>query len=401
MLNRIFRILRMLLHARLKWQRPTDCDIVVYDATGLETLAPLLQPWRIEVLFMRGEEVNLPMFLKSVFAGRKHRTAYAVRFIRAARPKLVVTLMDNNLGFYEISAACPSATTMFVQNGYRGYYIDAFEHLNELRSKESLRVDYMMTFGNRIGAEYAMHIAGRPIAMGSLKNNMITNRRKTEPQVIAYVSQYRPEKIFEIKGRKRSFAEFIGDLDRYILPFLRDYAARTGKRLLIVLGRSRSDEYTAALKAYYDTILETAGDYSECWETTSSYKALDGAGVVVAIDSTLGYESAARGNRTAFFCIRGHFLDLEDRRFGWPAITADEGPFWANLPDRDAFERVLDHLFSIDDDEWQTELKKHRFSDHMVYDPGNSILKSTIAAIMNEREDDIPPAAPVGIEGPL
>ena len=78
------------------------------------------------MLHIRGEEVNLPMFLMAVFAVRKQRTAYAAHFIRAARPKLVVTLMDNNMDFYAVSAACPSVKTMFVQNGYRGYYIDAF-----------------------------------------------------------------------------------------------------------------------------------------------------------------------------------------------------------------------------------------------------------------------------------
>ena len=396
MLKRVARIFRMLRHARIKWRRPADCDIVLYDATGLEILAPLLRPWRVQILHMRGEEINLPIYLAAQFAGGKRRTAYATRFVRAARPKLVVTLMDNNLDFYEVSPNCPGVTTMFIQNGYRSYYIDAFEHLDNRLSNVLLRVDYMMTFGHRIGAEYAKHIAGRAITMGSLKNNMIARSRQSDPDVITFIAQYRHEKGFHLKGRTLSVAAFIGDTDRIILPFLRDYAARNGKRLLIVTG---SDEDMAARKAYYDAILGTAGDYPEWHDYASSYEAADGAGVTVAVDSSLGYESAARGNRTAFFCIRGHFLDLEDRRFGWPAQTADEGPFWANRPDHDAFERILDRLFAMTDDEWQTTLLQHGFSDHMAYDPGNSILPDTIGAIMTGREENIPPATSAGTEG--
>ena len=130
MLKSILRVLCMLLRARLRWLRPAESDIVVYDATGVDVLSHLLKPWRVRVLHIRGEEINVPIFLGSLFAGQRHRIAYAARFIRAVKPKMLITLMDNNLDFYEISATCPNVSTMFIQNGTRGYYIDAFEHLD-------------------------------------------------------------------------------------------------------------------------------------------------------------------------------------------------------------------------------------------------------------------------------
>ena len=44
----------------------------------------------------------------------------------------------------------------------------------------------------------------------------------------------------------------------------------------------------------------------------SSYETIDNSRVVVSIDSTLGLESLARGNRTAIFPYRGYFLGWDD-----------------------------------------------------------------------------------------
>ena len=119
-------------------------------------------------------------------------------------------------------------------------------------------------------------------------------------------------------------------------------------------------------------------EFYESHNYTSSYKAIDESEVTVGIDSTLAYESPVRGNKTALFPIRTHWLQLKSWTFGWPGDFPPEGPFWTNNPDVEKFERVLDTLFSIDEGEWLQMLESVGYDKIMTYDPGNSILLSVL-----------------------
>ena len=50
---------------------------------------------------------------------------------------------------------------------------------------------------------------------------------------------------------------------------------------------------------------------------------------IVTIDSTLGYECLARGQRVCFFSNRSKYLNIKDYfRFGWPLNLPEEGKCW-------------------------------------------------------------------------
>ena len=120
----------------------------------------------------------------------------------------------------------------------------------------------------------------------------------------------------------------------------------------------------------------------------TSYQAVDSAEVVVSIDSTLGYESIARGRKTAIFPIRGTLLEISGRDYGWPGDFPDEGPFWTNKPDPDIFIRILDYLFKVSDEQWKKDVDSTNFSSQMEYDSGNTIFKSIL-----EKELGPPPSS--------
>ena len=110
--------------------------------------------------------------------------------------------------------------------------------------------------------------------------------------------------------------------------------------------------------------------------------------VVVAVDSTLAYESIGRGKKTAIFSIRGTLLELFGRDYGWPGDFPDEGPFWTNKPDPDIFIRILDYLFEVSYNQWKKDVESTNFSSLMEYDPGNTIFKSIL-----EKELGPPPSS--------
>ena len=353
MLKRIKKgwgFLRFFLLARKKiWSRPKQSKILIFDASGQEVLMTYLAPWNPEVLHLSGEQINVRVLLASIFRCGRRFDAYVDAYIELVRPNLIVTFIDNNPNFYALSIRHPNIKTLFIQNGYRANFGKIFENPDVLRSDQNrFQVDYMMTFGNRIGAEYSKHISGAVKPMGSLKNNLFRNSQTKKPGTIAFISQYRDTPGFILDGLFCSRHAFFEQADKIILTFLLQYAKKHDKTVFIVpCAGYRKDGTLEKERAYYDNLLKHNFAFSEWLWPGSSYDSADSAEVVVSIDSTFAYESAARGNRTAIFSIRSALLGIPGHTFGWPESYPDDGTFWTNRPDTKNFERILDHLFAM------------------------------------------------------
>lgn len=355
-------------------------EVLIFEASGQEVLRKYLDPWLPEVLHLSGEQINVPLLLASLFRRGRKFDAYLDIFIGEVRPRIIVTFIDNHLPFYSLSLRHPSIKTLFIQNGYRSYYGDSFESLDGRMSLQSrLKVDFMMTFGTRIGAEYAKHIQGIVEPMGSLKNNLFCKVQPKKLGSIAFLSQYRSIDGLKLGGKFYTQHSFFKQTDQIVLGFLLQYAQKNNKKLFIVpcMGQYR-DGTLEKEQMYFNSLLNHSFDYSEWRWLGSGYDAVDTAEVVVSIDSTLAYESAARGNKTAFFSIRSALIGLPGLTYGWPEAYPDVGPYWTNLPETAIFERILNHLFSLNDEQWAEELSANRFTEIMAYNPGNSILRSVL-----------------------
>jgi surface carbohydrate biosynthesis protein len=372
------RAANLLFRAKKIWYWPSSVDVLIYDAAGSEYFADYLRAWRVGILHVRGETLNIYALVGSFFRRGKRANAYIDLLIEKYRPRLILTFIDNNPGFWSLKERHPSVTTMFVQNGTRGYYLDAFEILDrELPQERTFHVDYMATFGSKIGCEYNKHIDGLVVPMGSLKNNQQTIKREIIPGSIAFISQFRAISGLTLGRRHFTHQEFFGDVDKPVLKFLANYAERYGKALFVIPCSCQESE-----RRYFEHLLDRKCNFTdEVWKC-NSYEALDAAEVVVAIDSTLGYESLARGNRTAIFSVRSEATGLKGMTYGWPDIFPDEGPFWSNNLSLDAFERILNHLFSVTDEEFRREMESQNVSEQIVYDPDNTALRAVFARVL-------------------
>lgn len=374
---------RYLWGARRLWRTPRQSRILIYDASHEELLRSYLAEWAPEVLHVRGEQINVPVLFSSIFRKGRKFEAYIDNFIEAVRPSLVVTMIDNNPDFLALSKRHPAVETLFVQNGVRAYVGDIFETLDTTGQsyRRSLFVDHMLVFGSTVGAEYARFVDGRVVLMGSIKNNHV--ERVTSPRVgvIAFISQWRNYGPV-LGGQQYSHDQFFQP-DEVILPFLEGYAREHEKQIMIVPVNSRGSELRNAEEKYFAALLGCTPQFVERPEPFGSYHAIDSAEVVVGVDSTLAYESAARGNKTAILSIRGTLLGLPSYNFGWPGQLAAEGPFWTNHPDTKVFRRILDGLFAADDATWRAALVAERFSDLMRFDPSNTILRTVIRERLN------------------
>jgi surface carbohydrate biosynthesis protein len=387
-IKKTWNIFKYFIRAKPVWKCPQQSDVLIFDQSGQDILLEYLKPWRPEILHVRGEVINMGVLLKSFFRSGARIEAYVDCFIEAVSPRLIVTLIDNNKHFYSISQRHLYVKTMFVQNGVRSCFLDIFEYLDSLDSEtlNAFSVDHMLVFGSQIGEKYTRYFKGNITPIGSIKNNFVSKKSLPQPGVITFVSQWRNGLPFSNNGISYTHEEFVEQPDRLVVQLLGDYAKNNNKRLKIILKTLEQNSLVSLEKAYFKKILGYEPGFQKKQGPYSSYGFLDSSEVIVTIESTLGYESIARGNKTAIFSIRGALCKISGWTFGWPANFPDEGLFWTNKPNPDSFVRILDYLFEVTDEQWQKDLKCTKYSSIVEYDPENTILQSIL-----EKELGAPP----------
>jgi surface carbohydrate biosynthesis protein len=371
-----------------EWQLPKKSEVLIYDVSGAEILALYLTKYSVVIMAVRGEAINLPCFLRAAvtlkFWKGKLLQAYTEKFIQAVSPKLVITFIDNNVSFYNISKRFPDAKTIFIQNGIRGEWGDVFEGLVK---SENYHVDHMLVFGVAIGRKYKSYITGSVLALGSLKNNGVKKTNVVPNGSILFISQYRAKPKNNEPFGKSSTGEPVSH-DQYssaeviVLRFLAKWCVEN-KMTLKIAGFSL--EKTGTEKDYYEAILSGCSwEYMPKLGLHSSYKLVDAAEIVVAIDSTLIYESISRGNKTASFFCRLCFND-ESRIFGWPAGLSNNGPFWTNDQEEIQFQRIMDYLNTVSDEDWE-QTRQEYASELMEFDPGNTRFVALLDQLLPRTE---------------
>lgn len=374
-----------------RWRFPEKSEILIYDVAGAEELAPYLIGYRIEMVSLRGEFVNVPCLLLAVFK----RTfwignpveAYTDSYITAVSPVVVLTIVDNNPAFYTISTRFPNIKTIFLQNGTRAEHGDIFSFL---RKSERYHVDYMLVHNYAIGLHYKNFLTGDVIVAGSLKNNKIEISNDHADGVIFFISQYHDKPEGDVPfftdpdGAQVHWGHFFS-AELQVLNFLSKWCVENNK-LLQICGRTVDKSGTE--KDFYFNCLRECGcnwEYLPRSGEYSSYALADGAEIVVFVDSTLGYELIARGKKTAGFSCRttgsGPFF-----KFGWPAELPDNGPFWTNNADEKQFRRVMDYLNTISAEEWE-QTRQLYASELMEIDIGNKKIRSLLKQLLSETEN--------------
>ena len=365
----------LLIKSKKTWRAPKKSQILIYDANGLEALLPSIKKYSFEVLYRDGELINLyclasATLTREFWTGRIF-TAYASVYIKFVNPKVIITFIDNSKAFYLLSKRFSGSKTIFLQNGTRAPYGDVFDGLVR---QDDYHVDYMLVHNRSIGRLYNQYITGKILPIGSLKNNTI-GRAATLKKNVLFVSQWRPKPkdgvpfITLNPSIKIQWSDFYED-DVAVICFLDRWCAKYDVQLTVCGGHSALAE---AEEAFYTKFL-TQSNWEFVAKTSllSSYQLIAEAGLVVFIDSTLGYEAIGRGKKTASFSCRmvpEHELKLF--KFGWPANLTECGPFWTNTRDEIEFERVMAYIAMVSDDEWGSMCRSYT-PELMEFDTGNT-----------------------------
>ena len=367
--------LLMLWRAEKVWRKPVTASLLIYDRCGTEILFDYIKHDDFEILDIRGETINLYVMFCCIFSFELSNGGYANRYISLVNPSVIITFIDNNPRFYELKWTHPRSVTIFVPNGLRGEFADVFGILKAGTPSVSYQVDYMLTFGAAIGETYSEYINGCVVPIGSIKSNRCGISKRKIADSLVFVSQFTPpldrseQSYFgTIDSERITWGDFYS-ADRRVIRFLANYCERK-KLILQVCGRS-SDLSGEEMNFFGESIGDKEWEFIPRNGNFGSYAVIDGAELVVGIDSTLVYESLARGNKTGIFSVRSSLLKDRSAKFGWPQQFPENGPFWTNHVDEKEFERVLDYLISINHTHWEKILRES-VTNLMDYDSGNT-----------------------------
>ena len=388
---KIILFFKVFILAPKVWRKPNKANILIYDACGADFLLPYFQGRNVDILYVRGESINLhclfQSFFKKAFWSGKCLKSYLDCYIEAVSPVLAVTLIDNSYAFYGLSKAFPNVKTILVQNGVRDNWLDL------IANNTNYHVDYMCVFGYYVGKYYNKHISGNIIPIGSFKNNEIEKVKKAkDTDNILFISQWlnKPKTkepfYFDYKGLPIYWEDFF-EAETSLLNFLSDWCFVNNKKL-VICGREKVKD-----SSEYEFYIDKLSNSKCSWkfiprkDHQNSYKLLDSSQIVVSIDSTLGYESISRGNKTAIFSIRGSYIGNNFRKFGWPNVFPENGPFWTNSKARLGFHlaSIMDLLNKSNPEEWNKIYQPYA-EKLMQHDPKNEIFRKLINKILSKTE---------------
>ena len=369
MSNYIKKIIKYFLNAKLSFELPPKSDIIIYDRHKSKLISNSLNTKKkIDVLDVRGEKFHIILLLYNLFNLKFSLKSYLETYINFAKPNFVITLRDNDEGFFKLKLK--NTKKILIQQSWKTKYDDAFlKNLYLKRHQDKYKVDYIFCFNEHIKKKYNQIIEGNFFLLGSLKSNNLIKSKKNKKEIdISYISGGDGNKL---KLTHPKLCKVTEKILHYLLIF-----SKKNKRKLFVYGKSKfyNDE-----KKYYDEKLGKKNYTFIPNYKIDPIKLSDNSNIVITFNSTLGYESLSRENKTIFLNFRQH-LHCKSLKFGWPKNFLNEGPFWTSKIDIISICKLIYEVSKMNDLKWKLIVKKY-VPDLIARDLNNSQLKKIINSV--------------------
>jgi surface carbohydrate biosynthesis protein len=389
MLKKILRLSNYLFRFKFSLRYPTNKAVLLVHREGLELLMHFVESSSISIA--DPERPNVFVLLRMLFRANKGLVGYLNAYISLVNPKVVLTFIDNDISFYRLKERFPEVSFVSIQNGLRNDFARAdnygfLSQLDAVSKGERLSATTICTFGDATGEQYSKYIDAATNTIGSLKNNLYENHAEEQQFDITFISQHPPLSIRDEPGRvyfghnSVLFGSYY-QIEFEVVKFLGDYCRQHNLRLAV--SGKRENGFGTERDFFLGALGPNPAQFIPRDSNFSTYDTLSVTGVIVTIDSTVGYEFLSRGQRVAFFSSRINSADpnlastIRDTNFGFPRRLEDRGPFWSNIGGAPEYERILDHLRAVADEEWATEIAPYN-ETLMAYQPGNPVFKKLL-----------------------
>jgi surface carbohydrate biosynthesis protein len=387
-------MIKNILHKirKITFLKPKKKNILIFDKVGSETIEKsILNKKSFFILCSRYEELNLYILLKSIFLNiikNKKKISYLGYldiYIKTVKPKIVISLIDNNPIFFKLKNINPNIYFVCIQNGVSSSQM-------ELSKFPKIKIDLFLCFSKYYAAYYKKYFAKKTEVIGSSKLNyflkFIKKIQKHKTNNIVFISQFTKFDSWIIFGKKISKSLHFYP-EKKVLPIIFRYCVKKKIKLIITFRSRILKNRILEEKNFYIDILRNEIDktnikylsFVTSSDTYASYKTIAKSRLAVCIDSALGNEAMAI-NKVIHFPMRSKFMG-KTVKFGWPKKLPSLGFFWLNHFSKNKIENILSKNYEMSQELWFRKLKKQNFDLLIFKDPDNLKLKSIINKYSN------------------
>ena len=112
---------------------------------------------------------------------------------------------------------------------------------------------------------------------------------------------------------------------------------------------------------------------------------MDKAELMLAIDTSLIYETLARKNKVCVFGNRSRKYPLNTSRFAWPANVKRDGFFWSSKNDFKTFHKIVLRCLETSNNKFFKRYKKNFYNSLSIYDYQNKKFKEIASKLIEEK----------------
>ena len=372
------------------WKRPAKSEIVVFDGFATQGIISVMSEDSYSIFANRRSILHIWALLHMLTRLRCSWLDYCVSYLSLSGARVVVTCIDSNPLFYRLKHHLPQVRFIAIQNGIRGTGspVKGGDFWSALAAfgERPPHVDVVATFGAAHSEQYSAHIQCVTVEVGSTRSNSIPIQKKlnvSHPPRIALISNFSglPHQDIFPGGVASATAMYLHEqrvaasdyfaADARVANLISNICSRNKWEFSIV-GR-RDQTFPHEQRFFADACADNQFNFVVKHSETSAYEYLDRVDLVVAIDSTLGYEMIARAARVLFISARAALLSSEESRqfkFGFPGNYSEEGAFWTESLHQSEIEQLMHSVLGLSEDGWKS-CSEFVTRELMVHDPDN------------------------------
>jgi surface carbohydrate biosynthesis protein len=316
-------------------------------------------------------------FIKRKFSSLDYFNSY----IKLVDPNIIISVIDNSPIFYKLKKNGSQKKILIASTVRTPVHDFALFELNEIETKRNAdtSVDVIFSLNDAIGKKFQKLNVKKVITIGSFKSNHFNFDEKKSIEVL-YISSWASLPANHKVTHDVNFQEF-NEHQIKLIKNLSQYG-KDHQVKITILGKRKNNLVKNEFNFYKSIFYNNEWEFIES-EKANSYQVIDKSKVVITLNSTLGYESFSRGNKTLFFDVRSVPQSLNSLKFGWPITGIEkEGPFWTKENSYYKCKNMLNKLREMNETEWRNIHKKFQ-ELLMPRDKDNSIFKKNLSEFYN------------------
>jgi len=364
MIHILKRIFHIIFFSKKEFKKPPQNKILIFDEVGSELIRQYFPESDTHILHTREESINLFVIFFNFLKGKISKKDYFNNYIECVNPKIIISTIDNNPMFFQLSKKKEQKKILIsstirtpVHDGGLFSLINSDGYILN-KSLSNNFVDIVFTLNKEMGNKFRLFNVDETITIGSFKSNHFNIEKKKDIELL-YISSWAGLPFDHKVTKDITFREF----DEHQLKLLNNISVFgfKNKIKITILGKMKNSEIEKEYDYYNKIFLDKNWEFLR-GDKVNSYNIVDRSNICLTLNSTLGYESFSRGNKTIFFDTRSYSKSLEALRFAWPNLNIeDNGFFWTKDSSLENLEKILKRVIKINDLEWKKILQKYHF----------------------------------------